>query len=288
MAWIQDFDRPSTLVNHVIITARKRNLRQGNVFIPVCHSVHRGEVGFPAGITGHITRGSASRGGLPPGGSASRGVCLQGGLHQGSGQTPTPEHYRIRSTSGRYASYWNAFLFEGNDINFPVLFRTIIELDCMLTIKSSIQIHFNSWCVKFLPVLTHFLLVLEFQQGMRDVGCRLLWTLMLYSGWLCYSREVTSVWMTTCLLLSWLLLSSPQGSFKPWAFLLRRCSFFVRVINWTNIVQDSKWTFSSPLKQTSQLYWSIIAFQDVLLFLMEFIGWKQITTRIYPFLKGFD
>ena len=25
-----------------IITARKRSLRQGNVFTPVCHSVHRG------------------------------------------------------------------------------------------------------------------------------------------------------------------------------------------------------------------------------------------------------
>ena len=28
----------------IIITARKRSLRQGNVFTRVCHSVHRGEV----------------------------------------------------------------------------------------------------------------------------------------------------------------------------------------------------------------------------------------------------
>ena len=72
----------------------------------MCHSVHRaggGNVGFPACITGHMTRlrgggGSASRGvsiqeGLLPGGSASGGVCIQeggsasrrGGLPPGGG-----------------------------------------------------------------------------------------------------------------------------------------------------------------------------------------------------------
>ena len=37
--------------------------------------------------------------------SASRGVCIRG-----LGRPPTG-YYWIRSTSGRYASYWNAFLF---------------------------------------------------------------------------------------------------------------------------------------------------------------------------------
>ena len=40
------------------------------------------------------------------------GVCLQGGLHPGGvGQIPPIRYYRIWSTSGWYASYWNAFLF---------------------------------------------------------------------------------------------------------------------------------------------------------------------------------
>ena len=44
-------------------------------------------------------------GGLPPWESASRGLV---------GQNPPPPigYYGIRSTSGRYASYWNAFLLE--------------------------------------------------------------------------------------------------------------------------------------------------------------------------------
>ena len=46
-------------------------------------------VGFPVCITGHMIRGSASRG------SASMGNV---------------GNYGIRSTSGRYASYWNEFL----------------------------------------------------------------------------------------------------------------------------------------------------------------------------------
>ena len=54
--------------------------------------------GFPACITDHMTRG----------------VCIGGCLHQGEfcigGGADPPEHYRIRSISGRYASYRNAFL----------------------------------------------------------------------------------------------------------------------------------------------------------------------------------
>ena len=40
--------------------------------------------------------------------SASQGMSASRG---GIGQTPLLEHYRIRSISRRYASYWNAFLF---------------------------------------------------------------------------------------------------------------------------------------------------------------------------------
>ena len=68
---------------------------------------------------GSVSGGSASRGwGLHPGGSASRGrVCIRGvpigGVCiQGSLTVPPPiRYYGIQSMSGRYASYWNIFLF---------------------------------------------------------------------------------------------------------------------------------------------------------------------------------
>ena len=87
---------------------------QACVIPSVLSSVHGQEggavVGFPAGITGHMTGG---RGGLPPG----DGVYIQRG--GGWADPPLSEHWRIRSTNGRYASYWNAFLFMNNlcDIN---------------------------------------------------------------------------------------------------------------------------------------------------------------------------
>ena len=58
---------------HAIFTARKRSLGQGNVFTGVCHSVLRG-VGFPACITGHMTRGVCiqGEGDLPPEGLGRR------------------------------------------------------------------------------------------------------------------------------------------------------------------------------------------------------------------------
>ena len=42
------------------------------------------------------------------------GVCIQGGLHRGVGRPPQIGYCRIRSTSGRYASYWNEFLLQYN------------------------------------------------------------------------------------------------------------------------------------------------------------------------------
>ena len=71
-----------------IFTARKRSFGQGNVFTPVYDSVHR------------------------------RGVCpIACGDPPPLGQTcpldrhlPPFGHYRIRSTSGRYTSYWNALV----------------------------------------------------------------------------------------------------------------------------------------------------------------------------------
>ena len=63
---------PLLLLIFTLITARKRSLGQGNVFTPVCHSDHRG-IGFPACITGHMTRGISTKGGLPRGDLYPRG-----------------------------------------------------------------------------------------------------------------------------------------------------------------------------------------------------------------------
>ena len=98
----------------ILVTARKRSFGQGNVFTLVCHSVHRG-------------RGSAQPprmqtpwiGQTPwmqtPHGWADPPGCRPPGLGRppsldadppGVGQTPP-----IQSTSGRYASYWNTYLY---------------------------------------------------------------------------------------------------------------------------------------------------------------------------------
>ena len=43
------------------------------------------------------------------GGMHGRGACVTGGVH--GTHAPSRRYYEIRSMSGRYASYWNAFLF---------------------------------------------------------------------------------------------------------------------------------------------------------------------------------
>ena len=77
----------------------QRSCGQGYIFTRVCDSVHRG--GLRAGRT-------PPRQGEPPPGADPPGADP---LPE---QTPPREaHSSIRSTSGRYASYWNAFLFCG-------------------------------------------------------------------------------------------------------------------------------------------------------------------------------
>ena len=128
-----------THISH-IFTARKWSLGQGNVFASICHSfstqggggvcihggLHPGHL-HPRGVCiqgasasgGSASRASASKGGLHPGGiciggSASRGVCIQrGSTFRGNRADLPPRYYGIWPTSGRYVSYWNAFLFRG-------------------------------------------------------------------------------------------------------------------------------------------------------------------------------
>ena len=78
----------------IIFTARERSLGQGNTFTSVCHSVHR------------------------EGGSASGGRDTHGIVRDS-----------MRSTSGRYASYWNAFLlFLLFNTNTRILYETEVSI----------------------------------------------------------------------------------------------------------------------------------------------------------------
>ena len=112
-----------------VFTARRRSLGQGNVFTPVCHSVHRG-VGLPNPLPDtdpprqtpwmQTSLGwtdppiQISPDADPPGWADPPGVgqtppmqTLPDADPRGLADPPFP----ILSTSGRYASYWNAYLF---------------------------------------------------------------------------------------------------------------------------------------------------------------------------------
>ena len=93
-------------------------------FTPVCHSVHwvgGGGVRLPSLHHRSHDQGGLHRGGSESGGGLHSGnVCLTspvglwGRGRGGVGHTSPPPrymgYYGIQSTSGRYASYWNAFL----------------------------------------------------------------------------------------------------------------------------------------------------------------------------------
>ena len=93
----------------------KRSFGQGNIFTPVCHSVHRG------GVCSKFWGGEGGRGGggvcskfLGGGVSAPNfrgGVCskFSGGVCSKFSGGGVPPIFGIRSPFGRYASYWNAF-----------------------------------------------------------------------------------------------------------------------------------------------------------------------------------
>ena len=114
----------------------QRSCGQGNIFTPVCHSVHRG--GLPQCMLGYQPPWDQT----PPGPGRppprpGRPPPRPGRPHSGPGRHPpgpdlpswtrqTPPDQAdpprdqadssIRSTSGRYASYWNAFLLVVNSL----------------------------------------------------------------------------------------------------------------------------------------------------------------------------
>ena len=102
------------LLSKPLLPPAKQSLGQGNIFAPVCHSVHRLE--YLGRYTPRVC--TSPRAGTPPEGTPP-----------GQVQRPPPGRYTplvglecipppprrtagIRSTSGRYASYWNAYLFK--------------------------------------------------------------------------------------------------------------------------------------------------------------------------------
>ena len=108
--------KPLPLIPYLyIFTARKRSLGQGNIFTPVCHSVHRGVClsacwdtlwdHAPPPRTMHP---------CPLGPCTSRDHAPSRPCTSGPCTPPSGTRHRtwweIRSTRGRYASYWNAIL----------------------------------------------------------------------------------------------------------------------------------------------------------------------------------
>ena len=85
----------------------QRSCGQGNIFTPVCHSVHRGEEGvcLSACWDTPLPLGADPPGADPPGSRPPPGADTPLGV-----DTPREADSSIRSMSGRYASYWNAFL----------------------------------------------------------------------------------------------------------------------------------------------------------------------------------
>ena len=92
-----------SLLTHPLLPPATK-LWQGNVFTPVSHSVHRGGcLPLVQGGVCHTTLGRHSPWADTPHRQTTPSACWD--TH-----TPCPVHAGIRSSSGRYASHWNAFL----------------------------------------------------------------------------------------------------------------------------------------------------------------------------------
>ena len=117
-------------------------LQEGNVFTPVCHSVHRRCLPHPPGR--HPPRQTPPWADTPPGqtppgwtlpwaGTPLPSACwdtpcpVHSGIHPptqcmlGYTYPPCAVHAGIWSTSGWCTSYWNAFLFTVKSINTLIL-----------------------------------------------------------------------------------------------------------------------------------------------------------------------
>ena len=104
------------LLHDEYIYRPKRSFGQGNVFTPVCHSVHRGGGSSWPGTPGDQThtppkdQTHTPRDHTPPDQAGTPPARPPRPGRNPPGPDP-PSPSGIRSTFGRYASYWNAFLF---------------------------------------------------------------------------------------------------------------------------------------------------------------------------------
>ena len=90
--------------------------------------------------------GGLSWEGLPPGGSAPRGSASG---ERGSWSDPLRymRYYGIQSTSGRYASYWNAFLFLIKILSIPMygpLYPKMLTLLLLLSVYQGKHLHLGN------------------------------------------------------------------------------------------------------------------------------------------------
>ena len=104
-------------------------LRQGNVFTPVCHSVHRGGGVCPSACWDTHTPWADTPRQTPPGQTPLSGQTPLLGRHPPGRHLPCPVHAGIHIPLPSacsdthayccrwYASYWNAFLLDDLDNN---------------------------------------------------------------------------------------------------------------------------------------------------------------------------
>ena len=120
-------------VNHFLLPSNKQSFGQGNIFTSICHSFcpQEGSRSTYKGACIWVVCiwGSLHPGGLHPGGSASRGL-----------DRPSPlEHYRVWSTSGQYASYWNTFW----NTHAPLLWTEGMTYACGIPMKERLTLFFG-------------------------------------------------------------------------------------------------------------------------------------------------
>ena len=108
----------NSIQTHAVMYCQITKLWEGNVFTPVCYSVHRGLCPGRVSVQGVSVQGDSVQGISVQGifiwevsvpGSLSRGVC-PGGLCPGDLCQGDPPYRMVKSE--RYTSHWNAFLFE--------------------------------------------------------------------------------------------------------------------------------------------------------------------------------
>ena len=118
---------------------QQRSCGQGNIFTPVCHSF----------CSQGGSAWSWGGGGIPACSEADPPTPHTPGRPPRTRQTPPEADSSIRSTSGRYASYWNAFMFSESVTELLLPFFCRIHLSQQQIPREMCQI--NVWLVAVIP-----------------------------------------------------------------------------------------------------------------------------------------